>query len=147
MTYQRIEHIAAGQFKAGKAETDIFQAYLGTCLGVAIYDKSTKIGGMIHILLPEPPGFSGADFPEKYASTGIPLLIQELLKLGAVPENLEASIAGGALVGPVSQQDMNLDIGGRSTDIATTILKAAKIETLTSETGGFFTCTLELNMG
>jgi len=147
MNYQRVEHIAAGRFKTGKAKTDIFQAYLGTCLGVALYDKPAKTGGMIHILLPEPPGYSGADFPEKYASTGIPMLINELLGLGARLDTMEASVAGGALVGPVSQQDMNLDIGGRSTDIAVALLSASGIKTIKSETGGFFTCTLELNMG
>jgi chemotaxis receptor (MCP) glutamine deamidase CheD len=146
MTYQRIEHIAAGQFKTGKAEATIYQAYLGTCLGVALYDPSTKIGGMIHILLPEPPGIVSALFPEKYAATGVPMLITDLIELGATPENLKASIAGGALMGPVSQQDINLDIGGRSAEIAVSILETLGIETIRSETGGFFTCTLELNM-
>ena len=146
MTYQKIEHIASGRFKTGKAGAEIFQAYLATCLGVALYDGTTKTGGLIHILLPEPPGFSEPEFPEKYASTGIPLLIGELLKLGANPEHIRAVIAGGALVGPVSRQDVDLDIGGRSADIAVSILKSAGIKIIRSETGGFFTCTLELNM-
>lgn len=146
MNYQRSEHIAAGQFKAGKDEAITYQAYLGTCLGVALYEKTKKIGGMIHILLPEPTGIASAAFPEKYASTGIPLLIKDLIKLGARPENLRASIAGGALMGPVSRQDINLDIGGRSEDIAVSLLEAAGIQIIKSETGGFFTCTLELNM-
>lgn len=146
MAYQRIEHISAGQLKADKKSSNRYQAYLGTCLGVALYDKANKIGGMIHILLPEPPGFSGADFPEKYASTGIPMLLNKIISLGSSPKNLKASIAGGALVGPVSQQDIGLDIGGRSADIAQSILKKEGIEIVTSETGGFFTCTLELNM-
>ncbi len=146
MNYQKVEHIAAGQFKTGKEQTDIFQAYLGTCLGVALYDMSKNIGGLIHILLPEPPSITSAVFLEKYASTGIPMLIKELKDLGARTENLKASIAGGALVGPVSQQDMNLDIGGRSTEIAVSILDACGIKTIKSETGGFFTCTLELDM-
>ncbi len=146
MTYQTLEHVAAGQFKSGKKQTNIYQSYLGTCLGVALYDDKTHIGGIIHILLPEPPTMSTIDSPEKYASTGLPLLINELIKLGAKPENLKASIAGGALVGPISQQDMNLDIGGRSADIATAIVKTHGIKILKSETGGFFTCTLELDM-
>lgn len=146
MAYQRIEHIAAGQFMTGKAQTHIFQAYLGTCLGVALYDAHSKIGGLIHILLPEPPGMVSAMFPEKYASTGVPMLINELIQLGASPDTLEASIAGGALVGPVSHQDINLDIGGRSAEVAAALLKSARIKTIKSETGGFFSCTLELNM-
>jgi len=41
---------------------------------------------------------------------------------------------------------MNLDIGGRSTDIVVSILKTSGIKTIKSETGGFFACTLELDM-
>lgn len=146
MNYQRIEHIAAGQLKVGKAENVVYQAYLGTCLGVALFDRKRKIGGLIHILLPEPPGIASSNFKEKYASTGVPLLIRQLTALGAQKHDLEASIAGGALVGPISRQDMNLDIGGRSLDIAQNILKANSIKVIKSETSGFFTCTLELNM-
>ncbi|MFA5904281.1 MAG: HDOD domain-containing protein, partial [Desulfobacula sp.] len=146
MAYQKIEHIASGRFRTGKAGAEIFQAYLATCLGVALYDATTKTGGLIHILLPEPPGFSETEYPEKYASTGIPLLIGELINLGANPEHIRAVIAGGALVGPVSRQDVDLDIGGRSAEIAASILKSAGIRTIKSETGGFFTCTLELHM-
>jgi putative nucleotidyltransferase with HDIG domain len=146
MSYQKIEHIAAGCLKAGKQSSNIYQAYLGTCLGVTLYDRTQKIGGMIHILLPEPLGTMNTDLPEKYASTGIPLLIHQLVSLGSSPENLTAVIAGGALVGPVSQQDIGLDIGGRSADIARSILESRNIDIIKSETGGFFTCTLELNM-
>jgi len=146
MSYTTIEHIAAGRFKAKTQSDHIFQAYLGTCLGVALYDRVTKAGGLIHILLPETPGIYETPVPEKYASTGIPMLIKALTDLGCTPENLKACIAGGALVGPISHQDMGLDIGGRSADIAQTILGDQGIEIIKSETGGFFTCTLELNM-
>ena len=104
MTYKRVEHIAAGHFKAERNVNDIFQAYLGTCVGVALYDPKTKVGGLIHILLPEPPSFSSTLFQEKYATTGIPMFVRKLIELGADPASLEASIAGGALVGPVSQR-------------------------------------------
>ena len=146
MINQKTEHIAAGWLKADKNSSRIYQAYLGTCLGVALYDKTLKIGGIIHILLPEPLGTMGAQFPEKYASTGIPMLINHMVSLGSSPQNIKAVIAGGALVGPISQQDMGLDIGGRSADIARAILQRQNIEIIKSETGGFFTCTLELNM-
>ncbi len=146
MHFQKTEHITAGQLKADINSSDIYQAYLGTCLGVALYDRKTHTGGMIHILLPEPPMTGFPEYPEKYAATGLPLLIQELIRLGSSPKDLTATIAGGALVGPVSSQDMGLDIGGRTTELATNILEDAGIEIRTSETGGFFPCTLELDM-
>lgn len=64
MAYQKTEHIAAGCLKTEIRSSNIYQAYLGTCLGVALYDATLKIGGMIHILLPEPLGDAGANFPE-----------------------------------------------------------------------------------
>ncbi|HCY84326.1 MAG TPA: hypothetical protein DHV36_04240 [Desulfobacteraceae bacterium] len=139
-------HIAAGRLKVMPSAPVILQAYLGTCLGVSLWDDKVKAGGMLHILLPEPPGRGYTDVPEKYASTGIPILIKQLTDLGCTPENLKATIAGGALVGPVSQQDIGLDIGGRSADIAEAIFKRTGIEVVKSETGGFFTCTLNLNL-
>ncbi|MEA1969122.1 MAG: HDOD domain-containing protein [Thermodesulfobacteriota bacterium] len=140
------EHIPSGSFKTGKKTSLIFQAFLGTCVGVALYDKSAEVGGLLHILLPEPISDIPPDFSEKYASTALPLLIKKLKKMGASEKNLKATIAGGALVGPISQMDINLDIGGRSTETALLILEKEKIEVIHSETGGFFTCTLELNM-
>ncbi|MCK5098153.1 MAG: HDOD domain-containing protein, partial [Desulfobacteraceae bacterium] len=140
------EHIPAGNFKASKADTVTYQAFLGTCVGVALYDKKARIGGLMHIILPAPPSESSVDFPEKYASTGLPLLINQLVGLGASRDDLIATIAGGALVGPISNLDINLDIGGRSADIALAILKANNIKINKSETGGFFMSTLNLNM-
>ena len=52
----------------------------------------------------------------------------------------------GALVGPVSEQDMALDIGGRTAEVATAIIKESGIKIEYSETGGFFSCCLELNI-
>lgn len=142
----QFEHIPAGNFKANKAEPAVYQAFLGTCVGVALYDRAARVGGMIHIILPEPPSTSSVDFPEKYASTGLPLLINQIIDLGASKDNIIATIAGGALVGPVSNIDINLDLGGRSADIAQAILKANKIKINKSETGGFFMSTLNLDM-
>ena len=146
MSDKHKEHIAAGQYRAGGDDAVTLQAFLGTCLGVALYDRSRKLGGLCHILLPEPVGGGEVMHPEKYAATAVPLLIRELEKQGAEVKELEATIAGGALVGPVSDQDMGLDIGGRSADIALSILKQRGIQIKASETGGFFTCTLELDM-
>ena len=57
-----------------------------------------------------------------------------------------ATIAGGALVGPLSSQDLALDVGGRTAEVAGRILQAAGVDIEKSETGGFFTCCLGLDM-
>ncbi|MGD9368992.1 MAG: HDOD domain-containing protein, partial [Desulfobacteraceae bacterium] len=84
--------------------------------------------------------------PEKYAKTGVPIFIESLLAAGAKKETLSASIAGGALVGPLRRQDLDLDIGGRTVEVVRKILNREGIKIVNSETGGFFTCCLNLNM-
>ncbi len=146
LPFQRYETIASGQLRVEKNSDRIYQAFLGTCLGVAMYDEYRKIGGMIHIILPSPPGESHGGAPEKYASTGLPLLLEKMEELGSSASQIQATIAGGSFVGQVSQQDLGLDIGGRSAEIALSFLQKAGVPVIKSETGGFFSCTLELDM-
>ncbi|NDY72372.1 hypothetical protein DO021_11915 [Desulfobacter hydrogenophilus] len=148
MKHIQNEYIPTSHLRVGKKSPQKFQAILGTCLGLALYDQKRKAGGLIHILLPSPLG--NAEFqpesPGKYASSGIPMLINKLRRMGCTTQDLKATIAGGALVGPVSSLDLGLDIGGKSAEIAHRILKEQGIEILKSETGGFFACTLKLDM-
>ena len=111
-------HVAAGSYRFDTTKPMILEAYLGTCVGVALYDPVAGIGGLIHLLLPEPISVEGASQPEKYASTGFPLFLQALYDAGAAAENMRASIAGGALVGPIDDSDLELDIGGSATPAA-----------------------------
>jgi putative nucleotidyltransferase with HDIG domain len=139
-------HVPAGTLHVSDKGPLVLQAYLGTCVGVALHCTSSGLGGMIHLLLPEPVSAHAYDQPEKYATTGLPLLIQALLDGGARPESLSATLAGGALVGPLRQADLDLDIGGRTAEAAKKILNAANIKIVQSETGGFFTCCLNLDL-
>jgi chemotaxis receptor (MCP) glutamine deamidase CheD len=124
----------------------LLQAFLGSCVGVSVCDPDAEVGGMIHLLLPDPVT-PGSNFQtERYASTGLPIFLKALTDAGAALQNMHAIIAGGALVGPVSQQDLALNIGGRTADAAKNILSEHKIHVKQSETGGFFACTLQLNM-
>lgn len=105
-------HVAPGSYYVGKIEPKILQAFLGTCVGVAVYDSDNGIGGISHLLLPEPILSDSSFMPEKYASNGLPLFINAFYETGASTEKLKASIAGGALIGPLNEMDLSLNIGG-----------------------------------
>lgn len=122
------------------------KACLGTCVGVALYDQENGIGGLIHLLLDKPPSHTSNFQPEKYAQTGLPIFFDALLDAGASPKNLSAWVAGGALVGPLQLYDLDFDIGGRTTERVMRFLTRKGIQNIQSETGGFFTCILSLNM-
>jgi putative nucleotidyltransferase with HDIG domain len=146
MAISQTHYVAAGTFTVEQQRPLILCACLGTCVGVALYDSQARIGGLMHLLLPSPPSAESTYNLEIYASTGLPLFIKALLDRGAQVENLEACIAGGALVGPVNRLDISLDIGGRTVDIVKMLLQKEGIRVENSEIGGFFSCTLSLDM-
>ncbi|MFO7714045.1 HDOD domain-containing protein [Desulfosarcina sp.] len=139
-------HVASGSFEVGNTQPRRLQAFLGTCVGVAVFDDTAGVGGLIHLLLPEPVSIQSMDQPEKFATTGMPLFLNKLLELGATRKKMQAVIAGGALVGPLTPQDIHLDIGGRTAEKVIATLNAEGIQMVRSETGGFFTCCIELDM-
>jgi putative nucleotidyltransferase with HDIG domain len=76
----------------------------------------------------------------------MPLFLNALYEAGARRGGLKATVAGGALVGPVDDLDLNLNIGGRTAEIAEQILRQEGIPIDKAETGGFFSCSISLDM-
>jgi chemotaxis protein CheD len=91
---------------------------LGSCIGVAIYDSTVRVGGILHYMLPMSKNIDekkAEKNPFMFGDTGIPILFQEAYKLGATKENLRVVIAGGAQVMGNSEF---FDIGNRNQIIA-----------------------------
>lgn len=141
-----IHMVTSGSYMISTQKPETIQAYLGSCVGVTLFDREAQIGGLIHLLLPEPPSMDFDWNPEVSALTGMPIFIDALCKRGARKERLRACIAGGALMDPVSQADLMLDIGGRTAETAQRILESEKIPVLEAEIGGYFSCCISLNL-
>jgi putative nucleotidyltransferase with HDIG domain len=138
--------VPSGAFSIRKSKNEILDAYLGSCVGITICDRGAGVGGLIHLLLPAPTSRDPHFQPESNAVTGLPLFMEALCNAGASKDRMEACLAGGALVGPVSRTDLMLDIGGRTADAAVTILGAEKITIVKSEVGGYFASRLSLDL-
>lgn len=138
--------VASGTYVVSRTKDEILEAYLGTCVGVSLCDRTAEVGGLIHLLLPEPTGIAKSWQAESYATTGLPPFIQALCDAGAQKGRLEACIAGGALIGPVTGQSLELDIGGRTTEVVLRILREVEIPVGKMETGGYFSCRLSLDL-
>lgn len=69
-------------------------AILGSCVGIALYDPSTRIGGLVHAAMPKHP--DGNSDPMRYADTAVPSLLAQMQSQGADREKIVAKIAGGA---------------------------------------------------
>ncbi len=138
--------VNSGTYVVSTKKSESLEAYVGSCVGVTLCDRKAGVGGLFHVLLPEPPSQDPAWHPEVSATAGMPIFIRALCELGAKKERLVACIAGGALIDPVSRADLVLDIGGRTADAVELILQNEKIPVLKSEIGGYFSWCINLDL-
>ncbi len=126
-------NVGVAQVKTG-AKPTVLRTILGSCIGICIYDRMKKIGGLAHILLPNDS--TGGKNPEKYADTAIPLLINRLLKDGAKKEFMSAKIVGGASMFKFESNITLGQIGDRNIEETKKLLDKAGIPILVEDTGG-----------
>lgn len=114
------------------ADDTLITIGLGSCVGIALYDSKTKIGGLVHIMLPEnKKGLT----PAKYADTGIPLTIEEMEKKGAKRKRIIAKIAGGAQMFSTSGSDSGLNVGTRNVKKVKEVLNEININMIGEDVG------------
>lgn len=96
---------------------------LGSCIGIALYDPSTKIGGLAHIMLPDSTKMRNNSNIAKFADTGIEELLNRMIKAGAVKSRLVAKIAGGAKMFEVKWTFRYGNVGQRNAEASRAKLK------------------------
>ncbi|MDH4205909.1 MAG: HDOD domain-containing protein, partial [Desulfobacteraceae bacterium] len=138
--------VTSGTSVISQKINESLEAYLGSCVGITLIDRQANVGGLLHLLLAEATGMDVFFQPKSYASTGMPYFIKELIDAGASKERLEACVAGGALIGPLSDQDLSLDIGGRTAEVVQVYLENQGIPIIESETGGYSGRKMGLNL-
>ena len=119
-----------------KAPQKITTIGLGSCVGIALYDKRLKIVGLAHIMLPNSKQFSNVSEPFKFADLSIPILIQRMEEAGCSRRNLVAKIAGGASMFNFSDKKMISNIGARNVEMVKKILQEEQITIVSESVGG-----------
>lgn len=136
--------VAMADLKVGRAPDTLISYGLGSCVGIAIYDSTTKIGGLAHIMLPDSTQSRTGENTAKFADTAIPILIKEVVKLGAVHSRLVAKIAGGSQMFDFSSSSDIMRIGERNAEAVKTILKKEGLRLIAEDVGGNYGRTVEL---
>lgn len=110
---------------------------LGSCVGIAIRDTATKIGGLVHIMLPDSTQIKiGTMTAAKFADTGIVELVREMEKLGAKRSRMVAKIAGGATMFSFQNGKSAVgQVGQRNVEATKAALKELKIPIIAEDTG------------
>ncbi len=128
-----IIRVKMAEMKTAHAPT-ILQTILGSCVGLALYDPTQKIGGLAHVMLPTSTRQNGSN-PAKYADTAVTHLLQEMEKQGASKVRTIAKITGGANMFQ-NICKITTDIGTRNTATIKKELKKHRIKLIAEDTGG-----------
>ncbi len=108
---------------------------LGSCVGVAVRDPITKIGGLAHVMLPDSTAIKNSSNIAKFADTGITELIRLMVAAGAKKERLVAKLAGGAMMFNVDSRNDIARVGERNVEASKKKLKELGIRILAEDTG------------
>ena len=128
--------VGIADLNVAKSPDKIITVGLGSCIGIALYDKINGIGGLLHIMLPDSTQFKNVTNPLKFADLGIPILIDKMKEKGANVRNLKAKISGGASMFNISDKSMIMDIGRRNIESVKKKLNELSIPILAEEVGG-----------
>lgn len=90
----KLRHISQGEYAVGDGNGGSISTILGSCVAICLHDEVARLGGMNHFLLPDGPaiGVQAASF----GVNAMELLINALIKQGAVRARLQAKAFGGA---------------------------------------------------
>ncbi|MEY4917212.1 MAG: CheD: predicted chemoreceptor glutamine deamidase [Verrucomicrobiota bacterium] len=118
---------------------------LGSCLGITIYDPLKKIGGLLHLMLPDSnidPAKANT-MPHMFVDTGVPRLFHAAYNLGADRSRLVIKVAGGAQL-----LDGNgiFNIGLRNAEAFKKLIGLQGLTIHAEETGGVISRTVRLDL-
>lgn len=137
--------VGMADLKVGRAPDTLTTLGLGSCIGLTLYDPVTKVGGLVHYMLPDSTKLRNNTNIAKFGDTGIRELLRQVLASGASQRRLVAKIAGGACMFEMSGNTAMGHVGARNAEEAKKILKELRIPLIAEDTGLNYGRTVELN--
>ena len=139
--------VGVSDMKLSNIDGDILVTHaLGSCIGIAIYDKIAKVGGMLHYMLPlsKIDKEKAIKNPFMFGDTGIPELFTSAYKLGAQKDKIRVIMSGGAQV--IEKKDF-FSIGKRNITIARKVFWKNNVLIAAEHVGGNIPRTMYLEIG
>lgn len=139
-----------GDYKTARGEKKLMTKDLGSCVGVAVRDPRTGVGGLLHVMLPhhnEEKETQASFIAAKYADTGLDEMIKALVQQGAGREHLVAKIAGAAHMIRNATIPESRDISSRNLNAVKKKLEELQIPLLAADVGDHFPRTVVFEPG
>ncbi len=136
--------VGISEMKISNQVDDVLVTYfLGSCIGLSLYDPIVHVGGLIHCMLPlsKIDPVKAKSNPQMFIDTGVPALLQAVFELGAERRRLVAKVAGAAML----LDDKRLfKIGERNYTVLRKLLRKNNISIAAEDVGGMITRTMYL---
>lgn len=123
-------YLYPGDLVASRAPL-VVSTVLGSCVSVCLWDATTAIGGINHYLLADRANGAGA--AERYGSTAIPMLVDQVMAAGGRRAAVVAKIFGGA---ELSGSPLGRSVGQANVAVAILALGELGIPIIARDTGG-----------
>ena len=140
-----IIRVGMADFKLCRSPQKISTLGLGSCLGVVLYDRTTKICGLAHVMMPASSQISQNANRMKFVDTCIPDMYEELLRVGAKKSGIIAKMAGGAKMFSYQSNKKFLNIGQQNVEAVHEVLGELRIPILAEDVGSNYGRTIEFD--
>lgn len=131
---------------SNQVEDQIITYSLGSCLGITFYDPIHHIGGMIHLMQPNSTieSYNKSINSYKYVDTGVPLILNQLEKMGLDKKKTEIKVAGAS---QLLDSKGIFNIGKKNFEALQNLLMSQQLWISAHDIGGTITRTLTLYIG
>jgi chemotaxis protein CheD len=128
--------VRVAEIKAATGDQILCTLGLGSCVGIALYDATARVGGLAHILLPSLSLSRNSQAPGRFPQSAVPALITEMSALGADPRRLFARLVGGASMFANLNAPGSIQMGDRNVVACREVLSAHGIPVVAEAVGG-----------
>lgn len=148
MSEKVVETVGMGELKVSRGPSAILMAHgLGSCVGLCAYDPVARVGGLLHLMLPDSNDSVASDGNHaRYANTGIVALMKEMEIKGARPDRIWFKAAGGACILLSPSASDKFRIGERNVKAVEEELTKYGTKLIAKDLGGNFGRTLEMHL-
>ena len=129
-----VYEIFTGEWHATTEQNIVLRTLLGSCVSVCMRDRVSKVAGINHFMLPSTRQLEDIIYNEdaRYGIHAMEIMINNMMKLGAHREGLEAKVFGG---GKVVKGNLN-NVAESNVEFVLAFLNMENIPIVASDLGG-----------
>lgn len=144
--FQQRVVVGMAEFVVGNNAALTLATYsLGSCLGISIYDPVARVGGLLHIMLPDSSiaEDKARTQPGMFLNTGLPMLFNSAYQMSLDKRRALICVAGGAQI--LDAQGF-FNIGRRNYEALTALLGQHELRITAEDVGGMVNRTMYLKL-